>query len=516
MGFALLRGYHNDRPYPKRPMSSSVLYSIAFRRHLPVLGATVLLALTFATQASAEAAGPVGPVLAPASSARVQASAPTELQLIEAWGWLLADDAGATRCALTPEEQAAFVRGLSAGLTLERSPCDQGKIAAELEQFIDDRQEAFLQPVTKKNLAEAAAILADLKKRPDVVSLSNGSCYETIRKGSGPKPEPFQTAVVSVHGTLPGGAEFVDDGPHDVVLVPKMARQGLYEGILQMAKGGRIRLYVPPSLAEPNAHKLAIPRGSLMIYEIELHAIKQTGPDELESAHLPPPAEPPPPPPSGFSREQVIAAWGWNLAQRSWAARFGFDEPRRAALLKGTAAAVAGTPLPGELKAAVPEVIQYVTVNRERIQQATLKKRSAETEKFFAELKKNPKVVVLPSGLCYEIVQPGTGPCPGPDQRLSVHYTGRLINGTVFDSSDPTIGPLNVDLDKVMRGWTEGAQHINKGGKIRLYIPPALAYGSESGGQIPPNSTLIFDIELIDFSPIPPEDRTPPPARSAP
>ena len=86
---------------------------------------------------------------------------------------------------------------------------------------------------------------------------------------------------------------------------------------------------------------------------------------------------------------------------------------------------------------------------------------------------------------------------------MKVNYTGKLLNGTVFDSSVERKEPVDIELDKVIPGWTEGLQKINQGGKIRLYIPPDLAYGDNAQGSIPPGATLIFDVELLEVNPAP-------------
>src|SRR5215216_6878344 len=139
------------------------------------------------------------------------------------------------------------------------------------------------------------------------------------------------------------------------------------------------------------------------------------------------------------------------------------------------------------------------------------KKSAAESEALFAKLKTNKNVVELPSGLRYEIVKPGTGAFPKPTETVKVHYTGTLVDGTVFDSSVQRNEPAEFPLNEVIPGWTEGIQKVNKGGKIKLYVPAALAYGDRGQGSIPPGSTLVFDVELLDI--LPP---APPPALTLP
>ena len=117
---------------------------------------------------------------------------------------------------------------------------------------------------------------------------------------------------------------------------------------------------------------------------------------------------------------------------------------------------------------------------------------------FLEENAKNDSVVQTTSGLQYMVLQEGTGAKPGPTDEVTVHYTGRLIDGTVFDSSVERGEPATFPLDKVIPGWTEGLQLMSEGSKYRFFIPSELAYGSKGAGeQIQPNSTLIFDVELI-------------------
>ncbi|MGA3007296.1 MAG: FKBP-type peptidyl-prolyl cis-trans isomerase [Opitutaceae bacterium] len=117
---------------------------------------------------------------------------------------------------------------------------------------------------------------------------------------------------------------------------------------------------------------------------------------------------------------------------------------------------------------------------------------------FFTKLKENKAVIQLPSGLCYQVIKPGSGAHPAPTDTVKVNYTGTLVDGTVFDHSTE---PVEFSLDQVIPGWTEGLQLINKGGQIKLYIPANLAYGDQEQSGIPAGSTLIFDIELIDITP---------------
>lgn len=119
-------------------------------------------------------------------------------------------------------------------------------------------------------------------------------------------------------------------------------------------------------------------------------------------------------------------------------------------------------------------------------------------ESFLAENGKRAEVKTLPSGLQYEELVKGDGPCPKATDQVEVHYTGKLIDGTVFDSSVDRGTPATFGVNQVIPGWVEALQLMPAGSKWRLFIPSALAYGPNgAGGLIGPNQTLIFDVELI-------------------
>lgn len=120
---------------------------------------------------------------------------------------------------------------------------------------------------------------------------------------------------------------------------------------------------------------------------------------------------------------------------------------------------------------------------------------------FLAKNKQNAKVKTTASGLQYEVLAEGDGKTkPTATGMVSVKYTGKLLDGTVFDSTDKNGGaPIDLNLGSVIRGWTEGIQLMSKGAKYRFYIPADLAYGDQgAGGAIPPGATIIFDVELVE------------------
>lgn len=119
------------------------------------------------------------------------------------------------------------------------------------------------------------------------------------------------------------------------------------------------------------------------------------------------------------------------------------------------------------------------------------------SREFLENNAKQEGVHVTASGLQYQIIKEGTGRKPGPNDQVTVHYTGRLIDGAVFDSSVERGEPATFAVGQVIPGWVEGLQLMSEGAVWRLFIPSNLAYGKHGTGPIQPNSTLIFDVQLI-------------------
>jgi FKBP-type peptidyl-prolyl cis-trans isomerase len=120
-------------------------------------------------------------------------------------------------------------------------------------------------------------------------------------------------------------------------------------------------------------------------------------------------------------------------------------------------------------------------------------------QKFLAENATKEGVQTTASGLQYKVETMGTGPKPAATDTVKVHYRGTLLDGTEFDSSYARNEPISFGLNRVIAGWTEGVQLMPVGSKFTFYIAPDLAYGEGGGGPIPPNSTLVFEVELLDI-----------------
>ena len=142
--------------------------------------------------------------------------------------------------------------------------------------------------------------------------------------------------------------------------------------------------------------------------------------------------------------------------------------------------------------------------NEERLmavlKQALMQKKSASGESFMEENAARPEVTTTASGLQYEVLIEGTGPMPSATDTVVTHYHGTLTDGTVFDSSVERGSPASFPVNRVIAGWTEALQMMGVGSKWRLVIPPNLAYGERgAGAAIPPNATLVFEVELLEI-----------------
>lgn len=147
----------------------------------------------------------------------------------------------------------------------------------------------------------------------------------------------------------------------------------------------------------------------------------------------------------------------------------------------------------------VKETMVAFEKDMQQKQADTAKKNAAEADKFLADNKSKPGVKTTASGLQYKVLKEGNGAQPKATDTVTVNYRGTLVDGTEFDSSYKRGQPATFPLQGVIKGWTEGLQLMKVGSKFQFFIPPALAYGDHPPTpQIPPASTLIFEVELTD------------------
>lgn len=142
---------------------------------------------------------------------------------------------------------------------------------------------------------------------------------------------------------------------------------------------------------------------------------------------------------------------------------------------------------------------QEMSAKKAAASEKELAKNTKLGDDFLAANKLNPGVITLPSGLQYKIIKEGAGESPSDSDVVTVHYTGKLIDGTVFDSSRERGEPIEFPVNGVISGWTEALKLMKPGAQYMLYIPAKLAYGDKKTGPIPEGSTLIFDVELLKF-----------------
>jgi FKBP-type peptidyl-prolyl cis-trans isomerase len=202
-----------------------------------------------------------------------------------------------------------------------------------------------------------------------------------------------------------------------------------------------------------------------------------------------------------FTDAQMLEEYGWFVGKRLGLAELEFNPTEVAQIVKGLMAAAAGKDTPYVADKIGPLMDEFLQKKQTAYIGKLKTKNLAQNNDFFTKLKENKNVKELPSGLRYEVVKEGNGTFPKPTDSVKVNYTGTLIDGSVFDATEKhdDKAPSEFALNEVIPGWTEGIQKVSKGGKIKLYVPPSLAYGDDGRPGIPPGSTLIFDVELLDI-----------------
>jgi FKBP-type peptidyl-prolyl cis-trans isomerase FkpA len=197
--------------------------------------------------------------------------------------------------------------------------------------------------------------------------------------------------------------------------------------------------------------------------------------------------------PPKTEEEKILYAIGLIVAQQL--STFNLTPTELEFVKQGITDAVTGKKLLVEIDAYNPKVQALANTRRN----AQGEKLAAEAKVFVDKAAKEKGVVKTASGLIYLAQKKGSGSSPTASDKVKVHYSGTLINGVVFDSSYKRGQPAEFALNGVVKCWTEGIQMMKPGGKARLICPPEIAYGERgAGGLIPPNATLVFDVELLE------------------
>ncbi|HJZ63667.1 MAG TPA: FKBP-type peptidyl-prolyl cis-trans isomerase [Candidatus Acidoferrum sp.] len=203
-------------------------------------------------------------------------------------------------------------------------------------------------------------------------------------------------------------------------------------------------------------------------------------------------------------RQKASYVIGTNIGRQLKQA--GIDDIDSALLARGLKDFFAGAKSPLTDEQSQAALMAYATEVKKRVET----KNQKEGETFLAANKAKSGVVTLPDGLQYKILTTGTGPKPKPEDTVVCKYKGTLINGTEFDNSEKHGGTTDIPVGGVIKGWTEALQLMPVGSKWELYIPSDLAYGSrQAGPDIAPNSTLIFQVELVSIKEKPKEEPKP-------
>jgi peptidylprolyl isomerase len=363
----------------------------------------------------------------------------------------------------------------------------------------------------------------------NAITTASGLKYIEIEKGTGPAPQPGEVVSVNYRGMLEDGTEFdnsYDRGePFQFALGEGMVIPGWDEGIAMMHQGGKARLIIPPDLAYGEAGASGvIPPNATLTFEVELVSISPGSPDaptevneadyvttesglkyyDFQTGEGPSPQE-----------GEVVSVdfTGWLTDGTKIGSSVDTGTPVVFAV--GTGQMIPGwdegmmtMKVGGKRQMVVPPELAFadqgagdlIPPNATLILEVELLSISPGSPAAPTEVDE-ADYVTTDSGLKYYDLEVGDGPNPKNGQQVTVQYTGWLTDGTKFDSSIDRGQPFTFALGtgQIIPGWDEGIASMKIGGKRQLVIPPDLAYGEAgSGGVIPPNATLIFEVELLD------------------
>ncbi len=204
------------------------------------------------------------------------------------------------------------------------------------------------------------------------------------------------------------------------------------------------------------------------------------------------------------TNDEYIKTFGMMMFERNGLSDLKLTPAEFDVFVAGMKDSFEGKKMPENIQEIGPKMLQYLSARAE----ANIAKEAAKAEavaaEYWKELEKKEGVNKTQSGLAYEIIAKGDGPTAKEDSDVTIKYTGKLIDGTVFDTTEKAGGkPATFNLSKVIPGFREGLQKVAKGGKARLHIPAKLGYGNQPVPGIPVNSTLIFEVEVIDVDSAP-------------
>jgi len=202
-------------------------------------------------------------------------------------------------------------------------------------------------------------------------------------------------------------------------------------------------------------------------------------------------------------KEKISYALGMSLGSNWKRNALDPDQVSLEVVLQGLRDSLTGSPTrmtEEEMRATLREFSQFMQQKMQEKQRREAEANRKAGAAFLEENKNKPGVVTLPSGLQYRVIQEGAGESPKATDTVLVHYRGQLIDGTEFDSSYKRGEPARFNVSGVIKGWTEALQLMKPGAKWELFIPPDLAYGDAARPNIPPGSTLIFEVELISVT----------------
>jgi len=360
---------------------------------------------------------------------------------------------------------------------------------------------------------------------PESRETASGLQFTYLDRGTGPRIGDGSTLKIHYRAMLEDGSLFDDSGQRAEPLTVRMARNqlipGLTEGLSMMRQGDRVRLVIPPSLGYGEEGYGPVPPGATLVYEVEV--IEVTAPEEglpeagsdlktTESGLAYSILQAGQGAPLEGGMEVTIHYTGWLENGRVFDSSLNRGEPIRFTLGRGMV-------IPGweegllllrvgdVARLHVPHHLAYGENGRGEIppradlvfELEVIQARDIPRPEPFAVDHLEP--LVTGNGLTVFILEEGSGELPSPGNILTVHYSGYLEDGTLFDSSVQRGDPIRFVLGRgqVIAGWDEGFALLRKGARARLIIPPHLAYGERERGPIPPNATLFFDVELIDF-----------------